>query len=74
MHTKINKALMGPKFLSLILWSKTRLGNQHIHIGLLYNLRYAITYKTHYNSRINISGRDKIMVNSSEVYFNIKGQ
>jgi hypothetical protein len=74
MHIKIDKAFLDPNFLSLLLWSKTSQGNQHIHLGLLYNLRYAITYKTKHNTRINISGGDKIMVNSPEVHFSIKRQ
>jgi hypothetical protein len=64
---KINKALLDPNILSLLLWSKTRLGNEHIHLGLLHNFSYAITYKTKHKSWINIFGRDKIMVNSPEV-------
>jgi hypothetical protein len=74
MHIKLNKALLDPNFLSLFLWSKTRLSNQHIHIGLLYILRYAITYKTNNKTRINIYSRDKIMVNSPEMHFSIKKQ
>jgi hypothetical protein len=74
MHIKINKALPDPNFLSLFLWSKTRLGIQHVHLGLLHNWIYAITYKTRHKSRNNIPGRDKIMVKSPEVYFNIKRQ
>jgi hypothetical protein len=70
----MNKALMDPNFLPLFLWSKTRLGIQHILLGILKNWIYAITYKTRHKSRINISGRAKIMVNSPEVYFSIKRQ
>jgi hypothetical protein len=69
MYIKINKALLDPNFISLVLWSKTRLNNQHIRLGLLWNWRYAITYKTKHNSWINIFGRDKIMINSPEVHF-----
>jgi hypothetical protein len=74
MPVKINKALQDPNFLPQLLWYKTKINNQHVQIGLLYNLIYANTYKTKHNSRINISGRDKIMVNSPEVYFSIKRQ
>jgi hypothetical protein len=71
MHTKINKALLDPSFLSLVLWSKTKLSNQHIHLGLLYNLSYAITYKTKHKTIINIYITGKIMVNLPEVHFSI---
>jgi hypothetical protein len=74
MHIKIIKALLDPNILSLFLWSKTKLSNQHVHLGLLYILRYAITFKTKPKTRINIYSRDKIMVNSSVVHFSIKRQ
>jgi hypothetical protein len=35
-------------------------------------LTYAITKKNKHNSRINISGYYKIVINSSEVFFGIK--
>jgi hypothetical protein len=72
-----NKALLDPNFLKLSLTVslvQNKASNQHIHLGLLYNLRYAITYKTRHKSRINIHSRDKIMLNSPEVHFSIKRQ
>jgi hypothetical protein len=57
--------LYGPK----LTW-----GMQHIHLELLWNLTYAITKKNKHNSRINISGIYKIVINSPEVHFGIKRQ
>jgi hypothetical protein len=74
MHIKINKALLDPNFLPLILWSKTSLKNQHIHLELLYILSYPITYKTKHKIRINISDSYKIMVNSQKMYLVIRRQ
>jgi hypothetical protein len=70
MHVKIT-ALLDPKFLSLILWVKTRLCNQHTHLGLLGNWSYAINFKSKHNSRINISISCKIMSNLPKVYLSI---
>jgi hypothetical protein len=47
---------------------------QHIHLELLFNLSYAILKKNKHNSRINISGNYKIVINSPEVCFGIKRQ
>jgi hypothetical protein len=69
MHTKINTHQIDPNFLTHGLWSKTRLGMQHIHLELLWILTYAITKKNKHISRINISGNYNIMINSPEVHF-----
>jgi hypothetical protein len=55
MHTKIITQQNDPNFLTHVIWSKTSLGMQHIHLELLRNLTYAITKKNKHNSRINIS-------------------
>jgi hypothetical protein len=62
---------MDPNFLTHGLWSKTKLGMQHIHLELLEILSYIITLKIRHISRINIFERYKI-VNSPEVHFVIK--
>jgi hypothetical protein len=54
MHTKINTQQNDPNFLTHVIWSKTNLGMQHIHLELLWNLTYAITKKNKHNSRKNI--------------------
>jgi hypothetical protein len=54
--------------------SKTKLGMQHIHLKLLWNLTYAIIKKNKNISRINISINYKIVINSPEVYFGITRQ
>jgi predicted RNA-binding protein len=59
-------------FLTRDLWSKPKLGMQHIHLELLWNLTYAITKKNKLISRINISNKYKIVINSPEVHFGIK--
>jgi hypothetical protein len=71
MHTKINTHQNGPNFLTHGLWSKTRLGMQHIHLELLWILIYAITKKNKHTSRINISDNYKIVINSLEVHFGL---
>jgi hypothetical protein len=72
MHTKINTQQNGPNFLTHDLYSKTRLGMQHIHLELLWILSYAITKKNKHISGINISDNYKIVINSPEVHFGIK--
>jgi hypothetical protein len=57
---------MIPAF-SHIIWFKTRLGMQHLHLELLWILSYAITKKNKHISRINISDNKKIVINSPEV-------
>jgi hypothetical protein len=47
---------------------------QHIHLELLWNLSYVFSKKIKHNSRINISGNYKIVINSPEVGFGIKRQ
>jgi hypothetical protein len=74
MHTKINANQIDSNFLTLDLWSKTRLGMPYKHLELLRILIYAITRKNKHNSRINISDNYKIVINSPEVYFGIKRQ
>jgi hypothetical protein len=74
MHTKINTHQNDPNFLTHVIWSKTNLGVQHIHLELLWNLTYAITKKNKHNSRINISVNYKIVINSPEVCFGITRQ
>jgi hypothetical protein len=59
-------------FLPYDLWSKTKLGMQHIHLELLWILTYAITEKNKHISRKNISDNHKIVFNSPEVHFGIK--
>jgi hypothetical protein len=53
------------------LWSKTKLGMQHIHLELLFITSYAFTKKNKHIPRINISDNYKIVINSPEVYFGI---
>jgi hypothetical protein len=47
---------------------------QHINLELLWNLSYVFSKKIKHNSRINISGNYKIVINSPEVGFGIKRQ
>jgi hypothetical protein len=72
MHIKINKHQLDSNVLTHGLWSKSKLGMQHIHLELLQILSYAITFKTKHISRINISNRYKIMANSPEVHLGIE--
>jgi hypothetical protein len=74
MHTKINIPQNDPNFLTHVIWFKTSLVVQHIHLELLFNLSYAILKKNKHNSRINISGNYKIVINSPEVCFGFKRQ
>jgi hypothetical protein len=72
MHTKIITHQNDPNFLTHVIWSKTSLGMQHIHLELLWNLSYKFLKKIKHNSRINISSNYKIVINSPEVCFGIK--
>jgi hypothetical protein len=72
MHNKINNHQRGPNFLTHGLWSKTKLGMQHINLELLKILSYAITLKIKHISRINIYNKYKIIINSPEVHLDIK--
>jgi hypothetical protein len=72
MHTKINKQPNDSIFLTHVIWSKTKLGMQHIHLELLLILIYAIAKKNKHISRINIFVNYKIVINSPEVHFGIE--
>jgi hypothetical protein len=74
MHTKIITQQNDPNFLTHVIWSKNSLVVQHLHLELLGNLSYAISKKNIHNSRINIYGNYKIVINSPEVCFRIKRQ
>jgi hypothetical protein len=74
MHTKIITQQNDPNFLTHVIWFKTSLGVQHIHLELLWNLSYEILKKNKHNSRINISCNYIIVINSPEVCFEIKRQ
>jgi hypothetical protein len=74
MHTKIIAHQNDPNFLTHVIWSKTSLGIQHIHLELLWNLSCAFSKKNKHNSRINSYGNYKIVINSPEVGFGIKRQ
>jgi hypothetical protein len=74
MHTKINTQQNDPNFLTHVIWPKTSLEVQHIHLELLWNLSYAFLKKNKHNSRINISCNYKIVINSPEVCFRIKSK
>jgi hypothetical protein len=74
MHTKIITQQNDPNILTHVIWFKTSLVVQHIHLELLWNLSYAISRKNKHNSRIIISGIYKIVINSPEVCFGIKRQ
>jgi hypothetical protein len=55
MHIKLNTYSNDSNFLTHGLWSKTKLGTQHIHLELLQILGYTIILKIKHISRINIS-------------------
>jgi uncharacterized protein (UPF0303 family) len=74
MHTKIITQQNDPNFLTHVIWHKTSLVVQHIHLALLWNLSCAILKKKKHNSRIIISDIYKIMINSQDVYFGITRQ
>jgi hypothetical protein len=74
MHTKIITHQNDPNFLTQVIWFKTSLGMQHLHLELLWNLSYKFSKKIKHNSRINISFNYKILINSSEVWFGTKRQ
>jgi hypothetical protein len=62
MHIKINTQQMKLNFLSLIHGLKTRLEKQQTHQELIQILSYAFTLKNKHKSRLNISGRYKIVI------------
>jgi hypothetical protein len=72
MHIKITKHQNDSNFLTHGIWSKTKLAMQDIHLELLKILSYIFTKKIRHISRINISDKYKIMVNSPEVHLGIK--
>jgi hypothetical protein len=74
MHTKINTQQNDPNFHTHVIWFKTSLVVQHIRLELIWILSYEILKKNKHNSRINISGNYKIVINSPEVGFGIKIQ
>jgi hypothetical protein len=74
MHTKIITQQNAPNFLTHVKWFKTSLVVQHTHLELLGNLSYEILKKNKHNSRINISGNYKIVINSPVVCFGITKQ
>jgi hypothetical protein len=71
MHSKINTHQNDSNIRPHDLWSKTKLGMQHIHQKLLWILSYAITKKNKHISRINISESYKIVITSPKVHFGI---
>jgi hypothetical protein len=74
MHTKIITQQNDPNFLTHVIWSKTSLVLQHIHLELLWNLSYVFSKKLKHNSRINICGTYKIVISSPKVHFGITRQ
>jgi hypothetical protein len=74
MHTKIITQQKDPNFLTHVIWSKTSLVVQHIHLELIWNLSYVFLKKIKQNSRIIISVIYKIVINSPEVCFGMKRQ
>jgi hypothetical protein len=71
MHKNIITQQNDPNFLTHVIWFKTSLVVQHLHLELLGNLSYAISKKNKHNSRINIYGNYKIVIKSPEVCFGI---
>jgi hypothetical protein len=74
MHTKIITHKNDPNFLKTVIWFKSSLVVQHIHLELLWNLSYEILKKIKHNSRIIISVIYKIVINSPEVCFGMTRQ
>jgi hypothetical protein len=74
MHIKIIITELKPNFVLHMLWPKTSLRNQQIHLELLQILIYTFMNKNKHIFGNNISNRDKIRVNSPEVYFSTKRQ
>jgi hypothetical protein len=62
MHTKIITQQKDPNFLTHVMWLKSSLVVQYIHLELLWNLSYATLKKNKHNSRIIISGIYKIVI------------
>jgi hypothetical protein len=74
MHTKIITHQNDPNIVTHVIWFKTILVVQHIHLELLWNLSCAISKKNKHNSRIIISDIYKIVNNSPEMCFGVKRQ
>jgi hypothetical protein len=74
MHKKIITQQKDPNFLTHVVWLKSSLVVQHIHLELLWNLSYAILKKNKNKTRIIISVIYKIVINSPQVCFGIKRQ
>jgi hypothetical protein len=74
MHTKIITQQNAPNFLTHVIWFKTSLVVQHIHLELLWNLSYEFLNQIKHNSRINISVNYKIVINSPAVCCGIERQ
>jgi ERCC4-related helicase len=74
MHTKVITHQNDPNFLTHVIWFKTGLVVQHIHLEQLWNLSYEFLKKIKHNSRIIIFVIYKIVINSEEVGFGIKRQ
>jgi hypothetical protein len=74
MHRKINTQQNDSTFLTHDLCSKYKLGMQHTHLELLYILSYAFIKKNKHITRINISDKYKIVINSLELHVGIKRQ
>jgi hypothetical protein len=74
MHTKIITHQNDPNFLTHVIWFKTSLVVQHIHLELLWNLSYGFSKKNKHKSRITISANYKTVISSPEVCFFKKRQ
>jgi hypothetical protein len=71
MHTKIITQQTDANFLTHVIWFKSSLVVQHIHLELLWSLSCEILKKNKHNTRIIISVIYKILNNSPEVCFGI---
>jgi hypothetical protein len=74
MHTKINTHQNDPNILAHVIWSKTNLGMQHIHLELLGNLRYVFSKNINHNSRIIIYVNYKMVIICPKMCFGITRQ
>jgi hypothetical protein len=72
MHTKILTPQNDPNFITHVIWFKTSLVVQHIHLELLWNLSYVFSKKNKHKSSITISANYKIVINSLEACFGTK--
>jgi hypothetical protein len=69
MHTKINTHQNDSNFPTHDLWSKPKLGMQHIHLELLWILSLCNYKEKQANFKNNIYDKYKIVINSPEVHF-----